>query len=173
MNYSKISSLALVSVLLLFSSCTKEDSDSQAESFITEALFNSSSLVSFTTVEATLEDGTTADCYQLTFSANPVASGPFCPETINDIGGIAVYDGATNPGVKAFSAGLLNAIENDGYNMFNQDGSVNIDDFTGTVISDTSKSYCLDAAPNDDLQLTFLIPATPKLASTNNDITEV
>lgn len=171
MLYSNISSLVLASALLLFSSCAKEESDS--DSFITEALFNSNSLISFTTVEAALEDGTTADCYQITFSANPVANGPFCPETINDVGGIGVYDGATDPGLKVFSAGLLNAIENDGYNMVNANGTVNIDDFTGTITTDTSRSYCLDAAPDDNLQLTFLIPVTPKLANANNDIGEV
>ncbi len=173
MLYLKISILVLASVLLLFSSCNKDDDSSETEAIITESLFNSSSLVSFTTVEATLEDGTTADCFQITFSANPVANGPFCPETINDVGGMAFYDGATDPGLKVLSAGLLNAIESDGYDMVNANGTVNIDDFSGTVMTDTSKSYCLDAAPDDNLQLTFLIPVTPKLAASNNDIDEV
>ncbi|WP_020538603.1 YHYH protein [Lewinella cohaerens] len=139
---------------------------------ITEPLFNSSSLVSFEMITATLEDGTSAECFQITFTSNPVENGPFCPETINDVAGMGFYDGATNPGLRFFAAELLNDIEADGYNMVNADGTVNIDDFTSGAPS-LDQSYCLAAAANDNLLLTFIIPAEPKLANTNNVISEV
>ena len=86
-----------------------------------------------------------------------MTSGPFCPETIDDIAGMGFYDGATNPGLRVFAAALLNDIESDGYNMVNDDGTVNIDNFDGTASRDVSN--CLAAAPDDDLLLTFIIPA--------------
>lgn len=172
MNYFKMSSWALASIGLLFSSCQEDAIIDTSNALIQQDLFNSSSLISFSTVNATLEDGSTAGCFQLTFSANPVADGPYCPSTINDVGGMGMYDGATNPGLRAFDADLLNAIEGDGYDMVNANGTVNINDFSGGM-PDPSKSYCLDAAADDDLQLTFLIPVEPKLASANNTIETV
>lgn len=165
--------LGLLIILALFG-CKNDDepTDPAEEYLISESLFNSSSLVSFETVTATLEDGTSASCFQMTFSSNPVESGPFCPATINDVAGMGFYDGATNPGLRVFAKALLDDIEADGYNMVNDDGTVNIDDFTsGNPSLDVSN--CLAAAANDDLELVFIIPAEPKLASSNNEISEV
>nr|WP_081926312.1 YHYH protein [Nonlabens ulvanivorans] len=151
---------------------TDDGSGDGGTALIQESMFNTASLVSFQSITSTLEDGTTAACYEITFSSNPVASGPFCPATINDVAGMGFYDGATNPGLRVFSAALLNDIEADGYNMVNDDGTVNVDDFA-IGQTDSSKSYCLAAAPDDNLLLTFIIPATPKLATSNNVISEV
>lgn len=147
------------------------DIPEEGEYLITESLFNSSSLISFETITATLEDGTSAECFQIIFSSNPVESGPFCPTTIDDVAGMGFYDGATNPGLRVFAEELLDDIEADGYNMVNADGTVNVDYFTGGTSLDNS--YCLEAAANDNLQLTFIIPAEPKLGSTNDEIREV
>ncbi|WP_159023871.1 YHYH protein [Formosa sp. L2A11] len=144
---------------------TSEDGDY----LITESLFNSNSLLSFDIVRATLEDGTSSTCFQLTFSSNPVENGPYCPETIQDIGGLGIYDGDTNPGFQVLKAELFNAMEADGYDIVDDEGNINIDDFNSGP-TDSDLSYCLDAAPDNDIELTFLIPATPKLASSNNDI---
>lgn len=166
---------ALLCGIFLITSCKEDDSDlpkNDDSYLIQESLFNTSSLISFETITSTLEDGTSAECFQLTFSSNPVESGPFCPATINDVAGMGFYDGSTNPGLRVFAADLLNDIEADGYNMVNDDGTVNIDDFTSGMPS-LDQSNCLAAAANDNLQLTFIIPAEPKLASTNNTIAEV
>ncbi|AWV97525.1 YHYH protein [Arcticibacterium luteifluviistationis] len=139
---------------------------------IKKAMFTAGNLISYETITSTLEDGTSAECIQVTFSANPIASGPFCPETINDVAGMGFYDGATNPGLRVFAADLLNDIEADGYNIVNEDGTVNIDDFQSGM-GDASNSYCLAAAANDNLKLTFTIPVLPKFANSNNNIAEV
>ncbi|MEM9824783.1 MAG: hypothetical protein AAF985_27100, partial [Bacteroidota bacterium] len=62
-----------------------DDTDAGSDFLINASLFNSASLISFERVTSTLEDGSSAECFQLTFSSNPVESGPFCPETINDV----------------------------------------------------------------------------------------
>jgi len=167
-------SYVLLGIVVLFSSCEKDDDDdtvAESNFLIKESLFNSSSLVSFDMITSTLEDGTSATCFQIIFSANPVESGPFCPVTNDDVAGMGFYDGATNPGLRVFAEALLNDIESDGYNMVNDDGTVNVDNFSGGTSSDNS--YCLEAPANDDLQLTFIIPAEPKLATSNNEIGEV
>jgi hypothetical protein len=56
--------------------------------------------------------------------------------------------------------------------MVNDDGTVNVDYFTG-VMTDPDFSYCLEASANDDLQLVFIIPVQPKLGITNDEINEV
>ena len=170
--------LIALSIILgaFITACSSDDAndvieESTTDSLIEASMFNSSSLVSFETVTATLEDGTSATCFQITFSSNPVASGPFCPVTIDDVAGMGFYDGATNPGLRVFAADLLNAIEADGYDMVNEDGTVNVDYFNGNT--DPDLSYCLEAPADDNLQLVFTIPAVPKLASSNNTIDEV
>lgn len=175
MKYLPYASGLLLLVLLLVVSCDDEDiiieMPADADYLITEDLFNASSLVSFDLVMSTLADGTSAECFRMTFSSNPVASGPFCPKTIDDIAGMGFYDGATNPGLRVFAEALLNDIESDGYNMVNDDGTVNVDNFDGTAGRDVSN--CLEAPADDDLLLTFTIPANPVLSGTNNQISEV
>ena len=180
-NNKYIFGFCFVALLTLigYSSCSSSNSDSDTDSetdtsedgdyLISESLFNSTSLLSIETVTATLEDGTSAECFQLTFSSNPVENGPYCPETIEDIGGLGIYDGDTNPGFQVMKAELFNAMEADGYDIIDDEGNINIDDFVSGAV-DADLSYCLEAAPDNELELTFLIPATPKLASSNNDI---
>ncbi len=146
--------------------------DNSTDYLIKSELFNSNSLISFETITATLQDGTSATCFEITFSSNPVESGPFCPETINDVAGMSIYDGATNPGLRVWSADFLNDLEADGYDIVNDDGTVNTFDFTSGMPS-LNQSNCLDAAANDNLQLTFIIPAEPKLGTSNNPISEI
>ncbi|SFJ19887.1 YHYH protein [Olleya namhaensis] len=167
----------IVSVVFSFISCSSDDSDSisaedQSDDIIQEAFFNATSLVSYEKVDCTLEDGSQGDCYQLVFSSNPVENGPYCPTTIDDVGGLGIYDGATNPGFQVMKASLFNAMEADGYDIVDDNGDIHIDDFNSGA-TNPDFAYCLEAAPNNNLLLTFLIPATPVLASSNNVIDTV
>lgn len=169
--------LLLILSLVTFYACSDEDTETDDPiptdtQLIAQAMFNSGSLQSFEIISSTLEDGSTDDCYRIVFSSNPVESGPFCPRTIDEVAGLGVYDGATNPGLRVFAEALLNDIEADGYDMVNEDGTVNVFDFTsGQPNADVSN--CLEAATDDNLFLTFLIPVNPKLSGTNNVIEEV
>lgn len=141
------------------------------------SFFNSSSLVSLTTVNCTLENGSSTTCYEMVFNSNPVENGPYCPVTINDIGGVGIYDGDTNPGFQVLKKSLWDAMEADGYDIVDENGNVTIvapgaggaggpggggppTDGGGGVTS-----ACLEAAPDDNLVLTFLIPVVPELLS--------
>lgn len=149
-----------------------DDNPGITDDLIQEAFLNATSLLTYEKVDCDLEDGTQGECYRLVFSSNPIANGPFCPETINDIGGLGIYDGNTNPGFQVMKASLFNAMENDGYDIIGNNGEIYIDDLTGPP-NPGGFSYCLEAAPDNNLQLTFLIPVAPKLASINNTIDSV
>ena len=137
--------------------------------FDVSLLDNSNYTVSPTTVPCTLDNGTSTTCYEVTFAANPQPDdGPFCPTTTTDIGGMGIYDGATNPGLKVMQASLWTAMEADGYDIVDGSGNVRVNDPGVMGGLNPSFSYCLEATKDDDLQVTFLIPITSvDLASPN------
>lgn len=152
-----------------------DNDDSSTTYLITEELLNSDSLISLDIVSAELENGTTADCYQIVFSGNPerFETGPYCPETNEDIAGMSFYDGETGAGLRVWEKALLDDIETDGYDIVDEDGSVHVDDFSGSTDGDPSTySYCLDGA-DQDVEITFLIPVTPIFADEVNEIEEI
>lgn len=170
MNFKKLVIVGFI--VLSVASCNKDDdptspTDTSTHIFKSDLMNSNNLLESVTLVNATLTDGTTAECYKLVFKSNPVADGPYCPATINDIGGVGIYDGATNPGFQVMKAELWNAMEADGYDIVDANGNINtIDPGAGMP----SGSACLEATPDNNLQLTFLIPAVPKMASSNDII---
>ncbi len=142
------------------------------------AQFNSLTFTeSVSTVNCTLENGSSTQCYQLKFFANAVDdSGPFCPATINDVGGLGLYEpgaSGTNVGLAALDATLFNIIEGDGYDIVDVNGNININDPGSGTPPTPGVSYCLEASPDDDLELVFLIPVTPETLSTPNQIESV
>lgn len=141
---------------------------------IQESYFNSASFVSMEIITATLENNTQAVCYLITFSGDGVDGdyGPFCPETFDDVGGLAVYDGETNPGLNVIDADLLNAIEADGYDIVDEDGNVFVVPGYGDDVGyDHSNCLALDYDP--ELEFQFIIPVEPVLASSSQVIAEV
>ncbi len=163
----------LFALVLVLPAC---DSGSDApaingDSGFDPTLLTASNIASAATlVDCTLTDGTQTQCYQVSFGANPVEDGPYCPETISEVGGVGFYDGATNPGFQALKADLWNAMEADGYDIVDADGNVSVaNPGAGGGVSPA----CLQATPDDDLTLTYLIPAVPSLLSTPDAIGEV
>lgn len=141
---------------------------------INTSLFEQSYMtVSPTLVGCQLENGSSTQCYQLSFISNPVAYGPFCPETTSQTGGLGVYDGTTNPGLRVMNNSLWTDMENDGYDIVDNQGNVRINDPGSGQMPNMQLSYCLEATPDDQLQLTFLIPATPENLSSVNQIDAV
>lgn len=175
MNYKLIVLTSLIVIGL--SSCSKDDdtntptTDTSTHIFNASLMNGSNLLESVTLVNATLTDGTTAECYKLVFKSNPVADGPYCPATINDIGGVGIYDGATNPGFQVMKAELWNAMEADGYDIVDSNGNITIVDPAAGM--PPSGGACLEATPDNNLELTFLIPAVPKMATSNDVISTV
>ena len=123
-------------------------------------------------IDCTLENGSSTKCYELIFIANGVNDdGPFCPETINDVGGMGIYDGQTNPGFQVMKRELFEAMENDGYDIIDDQGNIRISDFSQQ--DNQNFDYCLEPAIDDNLILKFTIPAIPEDLSTPNQIESV
>lgn len=137
------------------------------------AWFTSSpTFVSADEVDCTLSDGSAATCVSLRFGANPVAEGPYCPETPDEVAGLGVYDGPTDPGLHALGRALFEAMEADGYDIIDPDGNVRISD-PAQPPDDPRASYCLEGTPDDDLIVTALIPTEPALLSSPRQLGEV
>ena len=152
----------------------EETEDNTEMHIFKESLMNDNNLLEgVSLVDATLSDGTTAECYKLVFKSNPVEDGPYCPETIHDIGGVGIYDGNTNPGFQVMKAELWNAMEADGYDIVDDNGNIVTADPSAIMGVPTSTVGCLEATPNNDLKLTYLIPAIPKKGSSNDEISIV
>jgi len=159
-------------------SFTTIEEDNSSNYLIDPTLFTSSSfIVDAKLVDCTLENGSITKCYELTFISNPVNDdGPFCPSTINDIGGMGIYDGPTNnsgnsQGFQVMKASLFNDMENDGYDIVDVNGNINISDFSGQ--DNKNFAYCLHPLADDNLVLKFTIPAIPENLNNVNTIEAV
>jgi hypothetical protein len=164
----------LLSILILIISCQEKSStdatDSSNDVFSAQLLNQLNVIESARLVDCELEDGTDTKCYKIVFKSNPVDNGPYCPSTINDIGGVGIYDGQTNPGFQIMDSTLWNAMEADGYDIIDDNGNINILDpgnLSGPPPS-AGTAACLEATPNENLQLTYYIPAVPKLSSNSH-----
>lgn len=135
-------------------------------------------------VSCTLTDGTATTCLELRFAAGaPSGEGPYCPEHIDDIGGLGAYDGATNPGVQVMKRALWEAMEADGYDIVDEDGNINIMDpgeggpgggggGGGPMATSNMDPACLQGTPAD-LTIVYTIPLTPSLLSSPDTIDSV
>ncbi len=132
-------------------------------------------------VDCTLSDGTATSCYEITIAGYPANHdvGPFCPPTIEstaDEGGLWL-DGTNVYDIDgAFIVSLPEIYNDDNWQMYDEDGNVNI--------TDTAEEFDLAARPDVDPSLqnhcvegriewlengepvptTVTIPATPVLA---------
>lgn len=153
-----------------------------SEGYVQQALF-SSDLVSMELVSCQLESGTSTACYEVVFPSNTVGSftatgsvGPFCPATTStprSEGGVGVYDGETNPGFLPMVDAAL-AMETDGYDIIDDDGNIYVANpgSQSNSVPDGS-SACLEAAFDNNLEITYLIPAIPEVRSSNYTVQSV
>ena len=169
--------ILIILFVVMITSCTKDSSISDSDPvnqtedhvFNIELMNSNNLLESVNLKEVSMSNGTTAQVYELVFKSNPVVDGPYCPATIDDIGGIGIYDGETNPGFQVMKASLWNAMEADGYDIIDEQGNIRTSD-PGAGTGPPSGSSCLEATPDNSIQLTFYIPAVPQFASVVDQI---
>jgi hypothetical protein len=111
-------------------------------------------------VKCTLESGTSAACARLVVKYQPdnLQTGPFCPSTLKDSGGIWQWDG-DNPGLYKIDETFLKMINGQGYTFYDADGSVHITDVRTTRPED--KNSCLAASLDKTVEMTILLPINP------------
>ncbi|GAB5490954.1 MAG: hypothetical protein Phog2KO_11690 [Phototrophicaceae bacterium] len=131
-------------------------------------------------VDCTLSNGEESTCYQIDSISIPVFEiGPFCPETLDDVGGIWEWDG-DNPGLYALDSEFFLMVEEQGFVFFDEDGNINIvtqvgggaptDNDAPADNAQNASNNCLAQTPDETITMTALIPATPVLADTPTDL---
>ena len=154
------------------------DDSLAGEPILDTSIFTEFSRVSdFELVDCTLQNGTQTKCYKVVYQNIPEAWEPGCPETEDEIGGLGIYNGNTNPGLRALDAQLWADFANDGFDIINDDGTINVQipaggpgsPFTEPGNPDLNAS-CLDAILVEEFLLTYLIPAFPEKSTTTTRI---
>lgn len=137
------------------------------------SLFSSFSRVNdFELVPCTLSDGTESKCYKVVYQNIRETVTTICPENEGEVGGLGLYDGNTNPGLRVLNDDLWADFAADGYDIINDDGTINVIAPTGPPGSGGGggnpdlNGSCLDAALIEDLQITYHIPAFPVKTNT-------
>lgn len=134
--------------------------------------------VAVTEVDCTLNDGTESTCYQIEGIAVPVFEiGPFCPETLDDVGGVWDWDGE-NAGVYSLDREFFEMVAEQGYVFYDDDGNISIVTQVGGGApggnggggGNTGGSSCLAQTPDEEVTMTALIPAEPVMADSPTDL---
>lgn len=173
--------LAIASLIAISITSCKKDDDSITSSedgipTLDTSLFSNFSRVNdFELVDCTLSDGTVTKCYKVIYQNIRENVSVTCPEFENDLGGVGVYSGVnglTNPGLRALDADLWADFATDGYDIINNDGTVNIQVPAGGPGSGFIEpgsgisGSCLDAQLDESFQITYYIPAYPVKTNT-------
>lgn len=115
------------------------------------------------TVHCTLEDGSSAQCHQLvvTYLPEGLEIGPFCPATLDGVGGIWDWDGE-EPGLYSLDATFWQMLDAQGYTFFDPNGTVHIVDIA--TEQPAVDHACINVSADEDVTITMLIPVTPVMA---------
>lgn len=153
------------------------DNDSSDIIVVDPNLFSTFSQVSaFELVDCVLSNGESSECYQVTYENIRETVTVICPENSGEVGGLGVYDGTTNPGIRVLDDELWADFETDGYEIINEDGTINIQvpaggPGSGFIEAGSGISgSCLDAELDESYQITYYIPAYP-VKATNTETT--
>lgn len=127
-------------------------------------------------VSCTLQNGSETTCYQVAVSSLPVTvdtDGPFCPDTVNDVGGIWVWDGEDS-GLYALDSDFWAMMAAQGYDFVDDDGNISITDpAAGAANSASTANSCLEATADGSFHLQVLLPTTPELLDTPTDLSTI
>jgi len=114
-------------------------------------------------VDCTLENGDTAQCaaYEVKYLPDTLEIGPFCPATLDDVGGIWNWDGE-NAGLYRIDGAFLSMLSDMGYTFYDENGVVNVFDIR--VEGPEADHECISASLDSEVKMTLLIPVKPVMA---------
>ncbi|WP_163851256.1 YHYH protein [Pseudooceanicola aestuarii] len=115
-------------------------------------------------VDCTLEDGSTAQCYEFTVPYKPaeLEIGPFCPSDIDGEGGLWDWDGE-EAGLYKLDRAFWEMLAAQGYKFYDEDGTIAISD-PGSGARPTADHSCLMATQDESVIITMRLPVTPVMA---------
>ncbi|ASJ71005.1 YHYH protein [Granulosicoccus antarcticus] len=120
-------------------------------------------------VECTLKTGATAECAQFLVKYKPdnLQIGPFCPQTLDETGGIWAWDGE-DAGLYRLDRAFFEMLATLGFDFTDEGDNLNISDpSAGRPVSDHT---CLEAAEDTTVEMTVLIPVAPQQAESLTDL---
>lgn len=132
-------------------------------------------------VACTLTNGDESTCYEIESASLPEFEiGPFCPETLDDVGGIWEWDG-DNAGLYALDEAFFLMVAEQGYVFYDNEGNINIQTEVGTQRgggapadntgnNSAGQNNCLAQTPDEEVTTTARIPIEPVMA---DEITEL
>jgi hypothetical protein len=141
-----------------------------AQAEVDASLFSRSALVKDpVVVDCKLTNGQTAKCVQLVLKHKPdsLNIGPFCPNTLDETGGIWDWDG-NKPGVYRLNRTFFEMLNGLGYRFYDDKGTIHITDPAAGRPAQTNT--CLMAKADKTVTMTILIPANPKKAERPTDL---
>ncbi len=120
-------------------------------------------------VDCTLTDGTAASCYEFTVTYLPegLEIGPFCPATLDEVGGIWDWTGE-EAGVYRVDRAFLELLDSLGYTFFQEDGTVNV--ITAGGAPDGVTHSCMALGEDASVTMTMLLPVEPVMAVAPSDL---
>lgn len=186
-TFFKNTFLGLVIACIGFTACsgdddsTTEDSSTDDDSMVVNVKEENFTGVTITTVPCTLSDGTTGECYQIVTTSAPSdhQMGPWCPTNISDdasAGGIWLENGEVYDVDGAFIQNLATFYNDNTWQMYNTTtGEITVTETEEDCINAANpnvgsayENFCVECLPSyiTDVTQTWLIPITPKYAST-------
>jgi YHYH protein len=115
-------------------------------------------------IDCTLTTGEASKCAQIKVKYKPdnLQVGPFCPTTLNDTGGIWNWDGK-KAGLYRIDGAFLRILNSLGYQFYDAAGKVRIS--TDIAAKPKFKNTCMSMKADKAVEITVLLPMTPKMAS--------
>ena len=166
---STLASLALLASVSLLSASSLGAAE-KSGSEVDLALFNEKALQAPSEiVDCTLTNGDAAQCAKLTLKYLPddMGTGPFCPDTIEDVGGIWDWDG-DNPGVYRLDKAFWEMLAKQGYTFYDKDG--NIQSVDNASSPPTVDHACINVSADTEVKVTLLVPIKPVLAESASQL---
>lgn len=156
--------LMLASAALILSTAVAQAQGAGAEDF---AAANAVSAPE--RVDCTVSDGTASSCLKLvtSFPGEAFPIGPFCPETLDDVGGLWVWDG-DNPGTYRLDGAFFRMLSEQGYTFYDAEGTISISDPSSG--QRPNGNTCLEAGLDTEIEVSVLIPTEPKMAAAPTDL---
>ncbi|GGX57958.1 hypothetical protein GCM10007392_27080 [Saccharospirillum salsuginis] len=161
--------LALIGCLPLSTLAHEGHDDSEGHSVL--ELYKEENLVKpIDIVECDLADGSVGECYRVHVQSTPLDDGPYCPESLDETGGIFIYDGETRSGLRVMNRAFFEDMEADGYDIIDEEGQLRTIDLSLSRGDKTppeaapSKGHCVEVVTDRSLTLTYTIPVNPTIA---------
>lgn len=114
-------------------------------------------------VDCVLENGKSARCAKLVVKYLPdnMSIGPFCPETLDDVGGIWNWDGE-KPGLYRLDRAFFEMLNGLGFTFYESDGKIHRASPVGP--RPEHDHACLQVEPDKTVKMTVLLPVEPVFA---------